>query len=164
MFVEYIGVSQNLPNEISFFKEELVTTTFKLKEELKDVLKIISVSVDVEIKSMKLINTDVRTSNEGQRLSGKKLLVETNFKFRIKYLSDSKEKYLYLLKSSMSKVIYVVLPREYENYKIEDIARKKAIGVKIYIEDIFSKPRSNREIYIRNLVLVDVFVKKNLIY
>lgn len=163
MFVEYIGLSENLPNEISFFKEELVNTTVKLKEELNDILKIISVSVDYEIRSMKLVNTAVRTSNEGQRLSGKKLLVEINFKFRIKYLSNSKEKYLYLIKSGLNKVIYVVLPREYENYKIEEIARKKAIGVKVHIEDIFSKIRNEREIYIRNLVLIDVFIKKNLI-
>lgn len=163
MFVEYIGKSENLPNEICFFKEELVVNNIKLKNELKDVLKVISVSVDYEIRSIKLLNTATRTSNEGQRLSGKKLLVEIEFKFRVKYLSHSREKYLYLIKSSLSKVMYVVVPKTYKTYTIEEIVRKKGLGVKVHIEDIFSKVRGDREIYIRNLVLVDVFVKKNII-
>lgn len=162
--IDYIGTCDDFPENISYFKEELITNTFKIKSDLKEIQKIISVSVDYEILTLKLLNTQIRTSNEGQKLSGKKLLVEIKFTYKIKYLSDLKEKYLYLLKSSLTKVFYIVLPREYENFKIEEIIRKKALGVKVYIEDIYAQKRKEKEIYIRKLVLVNAFIKEKFLY
>lgn len=126
----------------------------------KPVVSIISVSADCQINSMKLLNTSVRTSNEGQRLSGKKLLVELNILYRIKYISDPKEKYLYILKENFTKIMYIVLPSSINGFKIEDLVRQNKIKVTPYIEDLYVDQRNNNYIYIRNLILLNAMYKR----
>lgn len=158
--IDYIGVSTNLPKDIKYFKEELVSTSYTLNEDALDIDKIISVSIDTKITSIKLINTAVRTSSEGQKLMGRKILIELSINYKIKYLSDGKEKYLYMLKESMTKAMYVVLPSTIKEEKIEELLRKKRVGAQVFVEDLYAKLRNKKEIYIRNLILINLFIKK----
>ena len=157
--IDYIGISTNLPTDIKFFKEELFSTSRFIKDNQPKIKKIISISIDSKIISTKIINTSKKVSNDGQKLSGKKLLVELNINYKIKYLSTNKEKCLYILKHNITKIIYIVIPSEVDNKTIEEIIRKKRMGIKTYIEDLYADIRDNEEIYIRNLILVNVFIK-----
>ena len=124
-FIDYIGVSTNLPKDIKYFKEELTSTNCIIGENSLDINRIISVSVDTKVISMKLINTVVRTSKQSQKLKGRKLLVELDIYYKIKYLSDERERYLYIIKENITKAIYIVLPSIIEDEKIEELVRKK---------------------------------------
>lgn len=157
--IDYIGIDNNLPTNIKYFKEEIFGITVQKSKSNVDIHKIISVSIDCKINSIKLVNTQVRTSNEGQKLTGKKLLVELNFIYRIKYISTSKEKYLYILKENATKVIYVVLPQYIDDTRIEDIIRKKKVKIDTYIEDLYAECRSYEQVYLRTLVLVNASIK-----
>lgn len=157
--IDYIGISNNLPTDITYFKEELFDTTIYNTKEGACISKVISASVDCSINSMKLLNTSVRTSNEGQKLTGKKLLIEVNLSYRIKYISSTKEKYLYVLKNNTTKVIYIVLPKYIEDLKIEELVRRKKIKIEPYIEDLYVSCRNTGGIYIRTLLLLNAQVK-----
>lgn len=153
--IDYIGIDKDLPKDIKYFKEELFSNVISSSNLNKPILSIISASVDCNINSIKLINTQVRTSNEGQKLTGKKLLVEINISYKIKYLSDSKEKYLYILKERCTKVVYIVLPKSIGDYKIEDLVRRKKIKVRSYVENLYVEKRKDNSLYIRNLLLLN---------
>lgn len=157
--IDYIGIEERLPTNIKYFKEELVTTVFKKNSENKDIHNIISASVDCNINSLKIIDTAVRVSNEGQRLSGKKLLVEVMLNYRIKYLSNSEKQYIYILKPVINKVFYIVTPKELNGHKIEDLLRQKKISVSPYVEDLYVETRDLNSIYIRTLLLLNLNFK-----
>lgn len=158
-FINYIGVSNNLPVNISYFKEELFTLICEKKPNAKNIETIISSSIDCTISSISLLDTPIRTSNEGNKLSGKKLIVELDISYGIKYTSDLKEKFLYLLNTCTKKIIYVVVPTEINGVPIEDLLRKKKIGVKPFIEDLYTDSRNPNEVYIRTLLLTTVYIK-----
>jgi hypothetical protein len=157
--ISYLGISGSLPTNIEYFKEELFNNIINIPKDRKPIYKITSASVDCKVNSMKLLNTNVQTSNEGQKLSGKKLLVELNLSYRIKYISDSKEKYLYMLKSNVPKVMYIVLPKTINDIPIEEFFRKKKIVLEPYIEDIYSESRGANKVYIRTLLLLNTIIK-----
>ncbi len=158
--IDYIGIDKDLPKGIKYFKEELFSNVISNSNLSKPIENIISASVDCNINSVKLINTQVRTSNEGQKLTGKKLLVEINILYRIKYLSDSKEKYLYILKERSTKVMYIVLPKTIDDCKIEDLVRRGKIKVECYVEDLYVDKRKDNSVYIRNLLLLNARYKQ----
>ncbi|MGL4912857.1 MAG: hypothetical protein ACRC3Y_10570 [Romboutsia sp.] len=158
-YINYIGLNDNLPINIKYFKEELFDVMCVKKPNAKTICDIVSVSIDCSINSIKLLNTATRTSNEGNKLSGKKLLIELDFSYSIKYTTDSVEKYLYILNSNTTKIIYIVVPTEIDNVPIEDLVRKKKINVQTYIEDLYADIRSPDEVYIRTLLLTNVNIK-----
>lgn len=150
--INYIGISKNLPKNIKYFKEDIFTTMIPIKSHNID--EIISISLDHKIISTKIINTDVRVSNEGQRLTGKKFLIELNIIFRIKYTSSNIKKYIYVLNYKTPKVIYIVLPTEVNNESINTIIRKNKFKIDFFVEDIYAQIRENN-IYIKCLNLTN---------
>lgn len=158
-YINYVGVNEDLPINIKYFKEELIDNIFFKKEDAKPIEKIVSSSIDLKVKSIKLLNTPIRTSNEGKKLSGKKLLVELNISYNIKYTSNSLEKYLYVLKNNITKIMYIVVPKEIEEVSIEDFVRRKKIQVQSFVEDLYVEKRNENSVYIRTLLLLNANIK-----
>lgn len=157
--IDYVGVCSDLPTDIKYFKEELIDIVVHKNDDGKDIHNIISVSVDCDINSMKIVNTKSSTSNEGQRLSGKKLLIDVSLNYRIKYTANTKEKYIYILKGSTTKIMYIVVPKGKGDVKIDDLIRRKKITVEPIVEDIYVCSRGIDQVYLRTLLLLNANVK-----
>lgn len=157
--INYIGVNKNLPTNIKYFKEELFDIVCENDKNSKEISSIISTSINCRINSIKVVNTSKRTSNEGQRLSGKKLLVELTFSYQIKYTTNTQEKYIYLLKGNFMKIMYVVVPNLVEDIPVEDLIRRKKIDIQPVVEDLYSRPVDKNKIYIRILFLLNINFK-----
>lgn len=158
-YINYIGISEDLPIDIKYFKEEVIDSVFFKKENAKPIENIVSASVDSKINTIKLLNTSMRTSNEGKKLTGKKLLVEMNLSYSVKYTSSALEKYLYILKSEITKIIYIVVPKEIDDCNIEDFVRRKKIQVQSLVEDLYIERRTEDSVYIRTLLLLNANIK-----
>lgn len=158
--VDYVGVSPDLPIDIKYFKEELFDSTIHTNPNGKEINKIISVSVNCNTNSIKLVNTKSSTSNEGQTLTGKKLLIELTLNYRIKYTTNTLEKYIYVLKSSMTKIMYIVVPPKINEVKIDELIRRKRVSIEPYIEDIYACCRDDHTAYVRTLLLLNANIKK----
>ncbi|MEF9992485.1 MAG: hypothetical protein RSD22_10995 [Romboutsia sp.] len=157
--IKYIGINENLPTDIKYFKEEIVDGIFLKKEISRPIEEVVSLAVNSKINSIKLINTSVRTSNEGRKLSGKKLLVEVTLSYTVRYTSNTIEKYLYILKNDITKIVYIVVPKEIDDCKIEDFVRKKKVQVQPFIEDLYIENRCDSSVYIRTLLLLNANIK-----
>ncbi|MGL4912108.1 MAG: hypothetical protein ACRC3Y_06680 [Romboutsia sp.] len=157
--INYGGISTNLPVNIKYFKEELFDNIFSKKGKSQPIDEIVSATVDSKIHSVKLLNTPVRTSNEGKKLTGKKLLVELTLSYNIKYTTNSLEKYLYILKNDVTKIIYIVVPKEIDDNDIDDFLRKKKIQIQSYINDLYVEKRNEDNVYVRTLMLLNANVK-----
>lgn len=159
-YIDYVGISSDLPINIKYFKEELFDTTIHTKMDKNEISKIISVSVNCNTSSIKLVNTKASTSNEGQTLTGKKLLIELNLNYRIKYTTNTLEKYIYVLKSSLTKIMYIVIPSKINDTLIEELLRKKKISIEPYVEDIYAYCRDDHTAYVRTLILLNATIKQ----
>lgn len=158
-YINYIGISEQLPTDIKYFKEELFSNVVLKKENSKPIGDIVSVSVDTKINSTKLLNTSERTSNEGKKLTGKKLLIEVSLSYNIKYTSNTMEKYLYILKHNITKIVYIVVPKEIDETLIEDFVRRKKVQLQYFVEDLYVQKRTDDSIYLRTLLLLNANIK-----
>lgn len=157
--IEYVGINTNLPENIKFFKEVLINDEYCLNKNLNNLKKIVSVSIDYDVDLIKIINTDRKISTENQSLSGKKALIELTLKYKIKYTDDKNKNKIYILKKNTIKAIYIALPIEIDNLKIEEISRMSKLEPEVFIEDVYATIKNKNSLYIRSLVLVNIKLK-----
>ncbi|WMJ80623.1 hypothetical protein RBU49_17750 [Clostridium sp. MB40-C1] len=84
-FVEIINDSSKFWNNPKAFKQFCIQDTFDLPLNKMNIEKILNVVVDVEIIDKFIIDTIIGMSIEGQRLSGKKIIVNGKIRYRVEY-------------------------------------------------------------------------------
>lgn len=89
-FVEGIGVNPYPPNQAPpiIFTQIAIPETVELPCEKPDIEHVLSVMVDAQICSVRFVDTPTATSYEGQRLLGKKAIIELKLKQKVKYVAD----------------------------------------------------------------------------
>lgn len=162
-FVEGIGVTNfiDLPVNPIYFTEISIPEIVCIPEEKPDMEQLISVMVDTEIASTRLIKTPVGTSNEGQILTGYKLIVEILLRQKIKYVADEPTQSVHAahfdkLMSSIFIVVPVSIVIDGVTYNIEDLFEQGRLIVTPYIEDIFAEQKDKRCVFKNITILVDV--------
>ena len=85
---EAIGISKSFPNNPKYFAQISIPETLIVPCPKPDMEQLLSIMVDIEVESIKLIETPLAISHEGQNLSGCKLIVELKLKEKVKYVAD----------------------------------------------------------------------------
>lgn len=152
-----IGISNNLPEKVQYFTEISVTETLSIPLEKPDMENLLSVLVDAEVSSVKLIETPIGKSYEGQNLSGQKLIVEVTLKEKIKYVAATCYQSVHAATyDDVMKSVFVVVPQEVNGQNICDLIRKRRYSVTPYIEDIYATMLDSRSLYKCVTLLIDV--------
>lgn len=139
-------------------KKELLFTQFSCEDKVKvpdakpDVEEIVSVIVEPEIVSLRVINSPKGTSYEGQHLSGKKLSIEIKLKQKIMYISKSAIQSVHVVENECYKSTYIVIPHLIYGSKIEDLIKLKYLVPKITVEEKFAEKIDDRTIF-KNLIM-----------
>jgi hypothetical protein len=165
-FVEGIGVAkfEDLPISPSYFTQISIPEVVCLPEQKPDIEQLISVMADIEIVSTRIIVTpggDVQggiISNEGQKLTGRKLSVEILIKQKIKYVADEPTQSVHAAHFDKKMAsIFIVIPKEFDwgtaKYTAEELLEKGKLIVTPYIEDIYGEQRDKRCIF-KNITLL----------
>lgn len=163
--VQGIGITpyEKLPVNPTIFTEIAIPETVVIPKVKPDIEQIISVAVCPEVVSVRLIDTAIGTSNEGQNLSGYKLIVELKLKQKIKYIADEPTQSVHA--AHFEKVIssiFVVVPPTIDvgtppvTTPIETLFKQGRLVVTPYIEDIYGELRDKRTIFKNIIVLVNV--------
>jgi len=137
--IQYIGISDDIPENSDVFKQLYVENTFCLPHAKPDIEQIIKVLGELVIKNKKVIKTPKGTSMEGQLLTGLKMVIEGVVKLKIQYVADEPEQPVHGAHVNIPFSTYIVLP--------EDFILGTPVSVYGYIEDIFSQQVSNRCIF-----------------
>lgn len=150
-FIEYAGIADEFPCHPTAFKQFSVQETVCLPEAKPDIEQIIKVMAEVVIISTRVIKTPGTAENpivslEGQRLTGRKLIVEGEVRQKIEYVADEPAQAVYVEHTNIPFSNYIVLG---ENY----IPGCNLI-VTGYIEDIFAKQIDKRYIFKNITILV----------
>lgn len=84
--IEYVGISEYLPNNPNIFKQLNIEETLCLPQNKPDIEQIIKIISEIIIKSTKVIRTPRGKSLEGQTLSGFEIIVEGELKQKFNML------------------------------------------------------------------------------
>lgn len=155
--VEGIGIANSLPENPKYFTEFSVPETLIIPCQKPDMEQLLSIMVDPEVISVRVVETPVALSNEGQNLSGCKLVIELKFREKVKYVADEPTQTVHAAHyENILKSIFVIVPCEVDGENIRDLLRRKKIIITPYIEDIYGEMRDKRTIFKNLTVLVDV--------
>ena len=145
-----------IPKEVKYFKEELVSEILSIPPQKPDMERVLNVLVWPEVVSTKLIDTDVGMSNEGQYLSGKKLVVEIKLKEKVTYVACEPTQSVHAAHFETLKSIFIVLPTEVDKKDICDLVRADRLQITPYVEATKFRMMNCRTIHKCVMLLVDV--------
>jgi hypothetical protein len=159
--VDGIGIANTLPENPKYFTEEAIAETVVIPTQKPDMEQLLSVMEDIEIISIKVVNTPVAISNEGQRLQGNKLIIEINLKQKIKYVADEPTQSVHAAHFEKMKSIFVVVPTvppgQIFPYKtVTQLLNEGRVDVTPYIEDIYGEMKDKRTIFKNTVIFLNV--------
>ncbi|WP_461204779.1 TolB family protein [Clostridium sp. DL1XJH146] len=134
------------------FKQFVCEEKLEIPSQKPDVEEIISVIVNPEIVSLRVINTPKGTSYEGQYLSGKKVSIEIKLMQKIMYISKEVDQSVHVVENECYKSTYIVISDLIYGSKVEDLIKLEYITPKITLEGVFTEKIDDRTIY-KNITL-----------
>lgn len=145
--VKTIGISTELPTNPQYFTQFSIPEILIIPEPKPDMEQLVSVAVDVDIVSIRLVNTPCIKSYEGQLLSGKKLILELRLIEKVTYVADEPTQSVHAAHFEKTmKSVFVVVPQEINGLPIEEFFKNNQIEITPYIEDIYAQQRDERTI------------------
>jgi len=127
--IEVSGLADELLFNPVNFKQLCIQGTLTIPAAKPEVEQIVCVAAEVLIKRTRVINTPVGTSIEGQKLTGKKLVVEGVISQKIEYVADEPMQSLHAANFNMPFSGFIVLPAAFH--------AGTPVQVTGYIEDLF---------------------------
>ena len=158
--VEYIGIADSLQTNPKYFKELTVQEDLVIPMQKPDIEQLLGVMVEAEVISTRLIETEKGISDEGQNLSGCKLIIELKLHEKVKYVADEPTQSVHVAEyESQYKSVFVVVPCEINGTDVCELVRRNKMSVNVYIEDIYAEMVDCRNIFKNITLLVDVMVR-----
>ena len=155
--VEGIGIASSFPEDPKYFTQLSIPETLIIPEPKPDMEQLLSVAVDVVVDSMKLIETPIALSNEGQNLSGCKLIIELRLREKVKYVADEPTQTVHAAHyENVLKSIFVIVPCEVNGVSIRNLLARKKVVVTPYVEDIYAEMVDKRKIFKNITIFVNV--------
>ena len=141
------GICKSILNNLTIFKLLNIDTSLILPNDKPDIKKLISTDIKIKILYKKIIETVVATSLEGQRLTGKVLLLDGYVYQTIKYETNDENLTVYSDINQIPFSTYIILDK--------DISKCELV-VTGYIEDACIKLINERTIFSSLTILLDV--------
>lgn len=145
-----------LPEKVECFKEELISEILTIPDNKPDMEQVLDISVWPEVQDIHLIETKVGMSNEGQCLTGLKLVVDIKFKEKVSYVACEPTQSVHADQFECLKSIYVIVPETINDISIHDLIRSGRLQVTPYIEAIKFRMLDSRNIHKCIMVFIDV--------
>lgn len=145
--IDYSGVANKneFPTTPKSFKQFTVQENLVIPSVKPDIEQIVRVMAEVKITHTNVIITPISLSYEGQRLTGRKLIVEGELIQKIEYVADEPAQSVHAAHFTVPFSTYIVL--DSTDYSDGDV-----VTVVPYIEDIYVKQIDKRTIF-KNVTL-----------
>ncbi len=174
--VNIMGISDIMPTSSEIYKEFSVNDSICLDCCKPNIERLISSAFDAKIISVRLINTpagevlpktavpSIATSSEGEKLTGKKLVVEIKFRQKIQYVADEPQQSIHGVHNEFTVSEFIVVPPEYivggQCLTAEYLFANNMFFVYPFIEDANVSMMDERCICSNILVFLQVGVKQ----
>ena len=147
--VQKVGVASKeelVSLESSIWKEITISERLKIPHQKPDIEQLTKVIVEAKIINQRLIETPTAPAPnpEGKLITGKKMIIEGLLKEKIIYVAECSEQSLHAAHFKVPFSVFLVAPANAES--------EEEFEVKVFIEDIFIKVLSPREVFKNTVV------------
>lgn len=157
--VEGIGIANSFPEDPKYFTQVSVEEILTIPRPKPDMEQLLSVTVDTVVESVRLIETPMALSNEGQFLSGCKLVIELRLKEKVKYVADEPTQTVHAAHYENLKSVFVIVPCELDGVPISELFENNRIFVTPYIEDIYAEMLDKRTIFKNITIFINAKIR-----
>ena len=148
--------NENLyPENPEFFKEEEVSGFLNIGDLDPDIEAINSIKLWPEVQDVKIVETEVGISNEGQVLTGVKLVVVVKINEKITYSARNKEIPIHILYNEFYKNFCIVVKPRLKDLDVSALMRAGRIHITPYIEGAYARKFNDRRIYKSTVIFVE---------
>ncbi|HSQ87531.1 TolB family protein [Romboutsia sp.] len=147
---------RNRHKHIKYFKQYSFEETVTIPQQKPNIEDIVSVMVDPEIVSTRVINTPKGKSYEGQSLTGKKISIEIKLKQKITYISDKSTQSVHAIHNETYHSTFIVIPNLIEGCSPEALLKNKILNPKVIIEDAQGQRLDERHIFKNITIFIEV--------
>lgn len=139
--------NQTLPEEVSYFKEEIINEILSIPCQKPDMERLLKTLVDVTVEDKKLIKTEKGLSNEGQALTGYKLVVKLRIKEKITYVADECTQSVHAAHYETIKNLFIIVPEVIDGENVCNLIKKGRLSITPYVECVESRMLDCRTIH-----------------
>ncbi|MGG5461529.1 DUF3794 domain-containing protein [Clostridium sp. B9] len=151
-----IGIDTTLPTAPVYFKEMILEQDLVIPDVKPDMEGLISISTSVEVICSRIINTEQKTSIEGQNLSGCKLILELQTKDLLVYTADRITQPVHSAHFDGMNSAFVIVPCEINGVDIQTLIEQCKLNATVYVEDICARMVDNRTAKRCAVIFIDI--------
>lgn len=148
--------NQVLPENVQYFKEEIINEILTIPCSSPDIERLLKTLVDVTVEETKIIKTEKGLSNEGQILTGSKLVIKLRIKEKITYVADECRQSVHASSYENIKNTFIILPEEIDGEQVCNLLKKGKLRITPYVECVESRMLDKRTIHKCVMLIVDV--------
>ena len=154
--IEIVGICEDFPNNCQgAFTQLKVPEVVEIPEQKPDIEQIIQVLIEGKITNLKLIKTPVGDSEEGQHLTGEKLVIEGKLHQKVVYVAETAEgnQPVHSAEFDIPFSTFIVVPKCYIG--TVKPGKEDDINVQVCIEDVFIEEINPREVIKSSLLFIN---------
>ncbi|MGL4990547.1 MAG: hypothetical protein ACRC57_05160 [Sarcina sp.] len=148
--------NQNMPEEVKYFKEEIINEILVIPSQKPDMERFLKALVDITVEDKKLIKTEKGLSNEGQILTGYKLIIKLRIKEKITYVADECTQSVHAAHFETIKNLFIIMPEKIDDEDVCKLLKRGKLSVTPYVECVESRMLDERTIHKCVMFLVEV--------
>ena len=139
--IEYSGVELVTDNccmikKSDSFKQTTIDINLCVPDEKPDIEQVVKVSIKTNIEKYTIVKTPVGISEEGQEITGYKLLLMGDFIIKIAYVADVTCQSMHSFHVIVPFCEYIVMPKDFSPLSI--------VTPEVYVEDIYVRQQDCR--------------------
>ncbi|MFI3201246.1 MAG: hypothetical protein R3Y54_06955 [Eubacteriales bacterium] len=143
-----------IPKEVAIFKQEIINEVQEISQDNPSMERLLGTTITVDVEHMEIIETEVGVSNEGQRLSGIKLLVQLSICEQTSYVGDHCTQPVHGEYFESHRSFFVIMPETIDGRSVCDY--QDELQVTAYIEDIETRMLDSRHLQKCIMLLINV--------
>lgn len=138
------GINKYCKKNIGYFTQFTSCEKIEVPCAKPDIEQIVSVIVDPEIISSRVVTTPKGISAEGQCLTGKKLCIEVKLNQKVMYVADTATQSIHAVENTSYCSAYIIIPNIIDGSDPANLLLNNLLRTEIYVEDIFVEKLNDR--------------------
>ena len=139
--IEYSGVEllsddNCMIKKTDSFKQTTIDVNLCTPVQKPDIEQVVKVSIKTKIERSTLVKTPVGISNEGQEITGYKMLLMGDFIIKVAYVADVAVQSMHSFHTIVPFCEYIVMPKDFSPLSI--------VTPEVYVEDIYVRQQDCR--------------------
>lgn len=154
--VDTSGLQGAIPDNCQYFKEDTFYEILNIPGDRPDILKVVDLMIFPQVDNFYILETINAVSNEGQKISGLKLIVQLSIKEKLTYMSTNSKTSIHAVDYNFLKSLFVVIPLMIDGRDTRELINLDKISIVPYIETVYKRKIDNRSLFHGILMLVNV--------